>query len=99
MEASISRSPGAQTGLPTTRARNVRTDRSRGNPTPENQRAIAEEKGWDSLARYKFFMFGYWCATWVQMNRLCAQKADNPWRELVMLARQRTDRLHKLQGH
>jgi len=65
---------------------------SKRDPTPEGERAKAEEKAWDSLSRYKFFMFGYWCATWVQMNRLCAQKADNPWQELVTLARRRTGR-------
>jgi len=39
-------------------------------------------------------MFGYWCAAWVQMNRLCAEKADNPWQELVALARRRAGRRH-----
>jgi len=67
----------------------ARKRRSKQAPTPERERASAEEKAWDALARYKFFMFGYWCATWVQMNRLCAQRADNPWQELVTLARER----------
>ena len=25
----------------------------------------AERKAWDALARYKFWMFGYWAAIWV----------------------------------
>lgn len=61
-------------------------------PTPESERASAEERAWDALGRYKFFMFGYWGATWVQMNRLCAHKAENPWQELVALARRHTSR-------
>ena len=81
---------------PTQKTERSRTDcesparRSKQEPTPEDERAQAENKAWDSLARYKFFMFGYWCATWVQMNRLCAEKADNPWQQLVALARRRT---------
>ena len=69
--------------------------RSKQSPTPEDERARAEDKAWDSLARYKFFMFGYWCATWVQMNRLCAHKTDNPWQELVALARQHSRHAHQ----
>ena len=49
---------------------------------------IAERKAWDSLARYKFQMFGYWAAIWVHLNRLSGAKRANPWRELVKTARQ-----------
>lgn len=69
-----------------------------GAPTPEDERARAEEKAWDSLARYKFYMFGYWCATWVQMNRLCTKRAENPWCQIVALARQRAGHRHEPPG-
>ena len=46
----------------------------------------AEEKAWDSLARYKFQMFGYWSAIWVHLNRVGAFGRPNPWRELVHVA-------------
>ena len=48
----------------------------------------AEEKAWDSLARYKFVMFGYWAAIWVHLNRLSGLRRPNPWRELVSAARE-----------
>ena len=48
----------------------------------------AELKAWDSLARYKFQMFGYWAAIWVHLNRISGSARPNPWRELVFLARQ-----------
>lgn len=47
----------------------------------------AEQKAWDSLARYKFQMFGYWAAIWVHLNRLGGFKRPNPWKGLVMDAR------------
>ena len=49
--------------------------------------AVAETKAWDSLARYKFQMFGYWSAIWVHLNRLGGFKRPNPWRTLVAAAR------------
>jgi hypothetical protein len=50
--------------------------------------AEAEAKGWDSLARYKFMMFGYWAGVWVHLNRVGGFKQPNPWRGLVGLARE-----------
>lgn len=50
--------------------------------------AEAEAKAWDSLARYKFQMFGYWAAIWVHLNRISGQNRPNPWRGLVALARE-----------
>lgn len=47
----------------------------------------AERKAWDSLARYKFQMFGYWAAIWVHLNRISGEKRPNPWAELVKVAR------------
>ena len=51
----------------------------------------AEKRAWDALARYKFMMFGYWVAIWVHLNRISEQNRPNPWRELVLLARQKGD--------
>ena len=52
----------------------------------------AETKAWDSLARYKFVMFGYWAGVWVHENQLMeiwGETDPNPFRELVAAARQR----------
>jgi len=50
-------------------------------------------KALDSLARYKFFMFGYWAAQWVTMNRLISDEKPepNPFRTLVQEARRLKD--------
>ena len=55
--------------------------------------AEAEEKAWDSLARYKFQMFGYWSAIWVHLNRVGRFGRPNPWRELVRAARERRGKM------
>ena len=47
----------------------------------------ALENAIDSLARYKFMMFGYWAAIWVHLNQLDDVKEHNPFRELVEKAR------------
>jgi len=49
----------------------------------------AERKAWDSLARYKFMMFGYWAGIWVHLNRIAGSKRQNPFRSAVKLARER----------
>lgn len=51
----------------------------------------AEAKAWDALGRYKFQMFGYWAAIWVHLNRIGGFNNPNPWRELVMTAREKKD--------
>ncbi len=51
--------------------------------------AEAEAKAWESLARYKFQMFGYWAAIWVHLNRISGQNRPNPWSGLVTAARNR----------
>lgn len=60
----------------------------------EIQKALteAERKAWDSLARYKFLMFGYHAAQWVTLNRLAPGgiKKPNPFRALVKSARTKT---------
>ena len=66
------------------------------NPPPQTsiQQAIldeldeAENKAWDSLARYKFMMFGYWAGIWVHLNRISGAKRPNPWKPLTQLARE-----------
>jgi hypothetical protein len=51
--------------------------------------AEAERKAWDALSRYKFQMFGYWAAVWVHLNRISGARRPNPWREVVLSARER----------
>ena len=47
----------------------------------------AERKAWDSLARYKFQMFGYWAAIWVHTNRTGDFRRRNPFTDLVNRAK------------
>ena len=53
----------------------------------------SEQKAFDSLARYKFYMFGYWSASWVKYNQLAFEmgiiqkKNENPFKDLVNLAK------------
>jgi hypothetical protein len=53
----------------------------------EQALAEAERKAWDSLARYKFQMFGYHAAQWVLLNRVLGSGRRNPFKALVALAR------------
>jgi uncharacterized membrane protein YjdF len=55
----------------------------------------AERKAWDSLARYKFLMFGYWAAQWVLCRGLTGDKIANPFRELVTVARSKLEEATK----
>jgi hypothetical protein len=48
----------------------------------------AEKKAINSLARYKFNMFGYWAAIWVHLNRISGQNRPNPFKRLVQTARE-----------
>lgn len=48
----------------------------------------AEEKAWDALSRYKFWMFGYWAAIWVHLNRLSRGRHPSPFKKLVEAARE-----------
>ena len=47
----------------------------------------AADKATDSLARYKFAMFGYWAGIWVHLNRIDGGKRPSPFRDLVKAAR------------
>lgn len=49
----------------------------------------AEAKAFDSLARYKFVMFGYWAGVWVHLNKIEGKKRPNPFKGLVHMARER----------
>lgn len=51
--------------------------------------AEAECKAWDALSRYKFWMFGYWAADWVKINRRLPGRRQNPFTRLVALAKTR----------
>lgn len=53
----------------------------------ESHMKEAQAKAWDSLARYKFQMFGYWAAIWVHLNRISGLKRRNPFRGVVSVAR------------
>lgn len=55
----------------------------------EDKLAEAEAKAWDSLARYKFVMFGYWAGVWVHLNQMQDKPSPNPFRALVGHARTR----------
>lgn len=52
----------------------------------EQARKEARIKALDSLAKYKFMMFGYHAALWVTLNKMCAIKQPNPFLALVKLA-------------
>lgn len=54
--------------------------------------AQAERKALASLARYKFQMFGYWAAIWMQLNRAGRFGRRNPFGFLVRAARERIRR-------
>jgi len=47
----------------------------------------AEHKAIDSLARYKFAMFGYWAGIWVHLNRISGENRPSPFKPFVDTAR------------
>ena len=51
-------------------------------------KAEAIERAIDSLARYKFMMFGYWAAVWIHLNQIDSSKEHNPFRAFVEKARE-----------
>jgi len=58
-------------------------------------RAEAKVKAWDSLARYKFEMFGYWASSWVKFNQVLPRglRVGSPFKRAVDLARVARDEL------
>jgi len=51
----------------------------------------AEAKAWESLSGYKFLMFGYHAATWVNLSHLLRERPPNPFYQLVKAARTYTE--------
>ena len=54
----------------------------------DRARDDAERKAIDALARYKFWMFGYWAGKWVSLNRLCPTRKPSPFKRIVETARE-----------
>jgi hypothetical protein len=48
----------------------------------------AERDAWKNLARYKFWMFGYFAGRWVFLNRILKANRPNPFKRLVLAARE-----------
>ena len=55
----------------------------------------AEEKAWDSLVRYKFWMFGYYASQWVLLNHLRDRPLPNPFASLTKVAREHNIKVRK----
>jgi len=55
----------------------------------------AEVKAWEGLRGYKFWMFGYHAARWVNYNQLLPniQRFRSPFRSLVEIADRKLDQL------
>jgi hypothetical protein len=55
--------------------------------------AEAEVKAWEALSGYKFWMFGYHAARWVNYNALLprSQRLRSPFKALVTLGREMVD--------
>ncbi len=54
----------------------------------ETEMIEAQNKAIQSLAKYKFAMFGYWAGIWVHLNRISGLKRPNPFKALVNRARE-----------
>lgn len=50
-------------------------------------RAEAVHEAYKNLARYKFFLFGYYAARWVTLNKIVGDRSPNPFGSLVNAAR------------
>jgi len=57
----------------------------------------AETKAWEGLRGYKFWMFGYHAARWVNYNQLLPQQRRfrSPFKALVEIADRKTDEMQK----
>lgn len=53
----------------------------------------AETKAWEGLSGYKFWMFGYHAARWVNYNQLLpqSQRFRNPFKSLVDMGSRKVD--------
>ena len=52
---------------------------------------VAYQKAVESLAKYKFMMFGYWAAIWVHLNKLDQTNEANPFIDFVKLAKDKLE--------
>ena len=57
----------------------------------------AEVKAWEGLRGYKFWMFGYHAARWVNYNQLLpqSQRFRSPFKALVQVADWKLDQLQQ----
>ncbi len=53
----------------------------------KTDKEVAYQKAIESLAKYKFMMFGYWAAIWVHLNKLDQTNEPNPFSDFVKLAK------------
>jgi hypothetical protein len=49
----------------------------------------AEKDAWRCLAQYKFWMFGYYAARWITINKILRTHRPNPWKEIVQIAKEK----------
>ena len=62
------------------------------NPKIQAEMETAATKAIDSLARYKFVMFGYHAGQWVLLNRIQGHRDPNPFKDLVIAAQRTRER-------
>ncbi len=55
--------------------------------------AEAELKAWESLAGYKFIMFGYHASRWINYREILQERKPNPFTELVKIAQEEVQSL------
>ncbi len=60
--------------------------------------AEAEQKAWESLSGYKFFIFGYHAAQWVLLHQVIQEKRPNPFSDLVKLAQEKVKAWEQREG-
>ncbi len=53
----------------------------------EEKMREAQEKAWEALSGYKFWMFGYHASAWIRLNQLLPDHKPNPFKDAVDLAR------------
>lgn len=53
----------------------------------------AEQKAWEALSGYKFWMFGYHAGRWINYNKLLDKPLANPFQDAVNLARNKLDEI------
>jgi hypothetical protein len=61
------------------------------NETIRADRSDFEQRAWEALSRYKFWMFGYWAACWVHANRYLGG-GPCAFKEIVDIAKSRVEK-------